>query len=61
MFQENEIAKLRRRLDEAEVRCAEVIEDNTELKREVSCLLLSPVLNIETLRIRDIVMILFFG
>jgi len=34
-FQENEIAKLRRRLDETEVRCSELVDENTELKREV--------------------------
>jgi chromosome segregation ATPase len=33
--QENEIAKLRRRLEESDARCAEVIDENTELKREV--------------------------
>jgi len=35
VFQENEIAKLRRRLDEAEGRCAEFADENAELKREV--------------------------
>jgi len=37
VFQENEIAKLRRRLDDAEGRGAEVMDENAELKREVSC------------------------
>jgi len=42
MFQENEIAKLRRRLDESEARCTEVVDENSELKREASILTLSP-------------------
>ena len=36
MFQEKEIAKLKRRLDEAEGRSAEVVDENAELKREAS-------------------------
>jgi len=36
VFQENEIAKLRRRLDEAEGRSSELVEENSELKREAS-------------------------
>jgi len=45
-MQENEIAKLRKRLEEADARCAEVIEENTELKREVGYVYVCPTLTI---------------
>ena len=36
VVQENEIAKLRHRLDDAESRSVELSDENTELKREAS-------------------------
>jgi len=33
--QENDLAELKRRLDDAETRCADLIDENVELKQEV--------------------------